>query len=100
VQLAHDATLGITTLTWTAPLDPGGAAVWYDVLRSDAPAAFATAGVCVESDDGTDTSATDSQAPGGAGLYFLVRGENACPDGIGSLGTDWNGVEREAVACP
>jgi hypothetical protein len=100
VQLAHDATQGITSLTWTAPLDPGAAVVWYDVLRSDTPAGFAAAGICVESDDGTDTSATDAEMPGETGLYFLVRGENACPGGMGSVGTDSNGVDREAVACP
>jgi hypothetical protein len=99
VLLDHDATQGITTMAWTAPLDPGASTLWYDVLRSDAPADFVTAGVCVESDDGADTTATDSEMPI-VGLYFLVRGENACPDGVGSLGTDSSGVDREAVACP
>ncbi|MFQ5700846.1 MAG: FG-GAP-like repeat-containing protein [Acidobacteriota bacterium] len=49
-------------LTWIAPADPGGLAssVFYDTLRSDTPTGFDGSQTCVESNDGTDTSASTS----------------------------------------
>jgi hypothetical protein len=70
-----------TTLQWTAPADPGlspGTLV-YDVVRSNDPSDFMTAPTCVESDDGADTTATDSDSPGPGVLYaYLVRVETLC----------------------
>ena len=89
------------TLTWTAPVNMGGTSGEFDSLWSGDPADF-TAGSgteCLESDDGTDTQATDSGVPViGSVRYYLVRAQNDC--GVGPLGTDHLGVEREGRSCP
>ena len=36
----------------------------------------------------------------GAVQFYLVRAENACPNGAGTPGTDSDGVERDARTCP
>ena len=33
-------------------------------------------------------------------FFYLVRAENACPLGQGSLGKDSNGAPREGRSCP
>ncbi len=89
-----------TTLTWDPPDDPGAMSVSYDVLRSDNSEVFTAGATCVESNDPNDTTATDTALPGpGAGLYFLARCENACPDGLGTLGMGATG-ERSGLVCP
>jgi subtilisin family serine protease len=74
-----------TTLTWEAPGSTGGTTPYYDVLRSSSPSDF-TGAACVESDDGADTAARDTQIPApGETLHYLVRAENGC--GGGTAGT-------------
>jgi hypothetical protein len=69
------------TMTWTAASDPGlspGTLV-YDVVRSDNPADFMTTATCVETDDGGDTTANDSDTPPPGGLFaYLIRVESQC----------------------
>jgi hypothetical protein len=56
---------------------------------------------CVESDDSMPGAAeTGGPLPPGAALFYLVRVENACPGGSGTLGTDSNGTPRVGLACP
>jgi pimeloyl-ACP methyl ester carboxylesterase len=91
------------TLTWSPPLEPGGAdgTLSYDTLRSPEADDFVDPAICVESGDGSDTAATDLEEPGpGALLCYLVRARNACPDGVGSAGESSAGAERPARACP
>jgi hypothetical protein len=89
------------TLDWTGPVEPGGTSVVFDVLRSEDSADFLAGGSCVESDDGQDLSATDTEEPAaGAIFFYLARASNACPQGEGPLGTDSSGVERPGRACP
>ncbi|RME37356.1 MAG: hypothetical protein D6788_09670 [Planctomycetota bacterium] len=89
------------TLTWQTPVELGGNLVVYDTIRSGDSSDFVTNAFCVESDDGSDTSATDASSPAaGAAFYYLVRAENDCPDGQGSLGRSSAGQERTARACP
>ena len=84
-----------TTLQWTAPADPGlspGTLV-YDVVRSDDPSDFMTAPTCVESDDASDTSATDTDTPASGTVFaYLVRAETRC-GGAGGPG-------RSVAQCP
>jgi photosystem II stability/assembly factor-like uncharacterized protein len=100
LTLFHDRDAEMTILDWSPPLAPGGDVVRYDVLVALAPDAFDT-GECVESDDDSDTQALsfDSPRPDEI-LHFLVRGENRCPDGQGTLGTDSAGIERSGRNCP
>jgi hypothetical protein len=89
------------TLTWSEPVDPGGTSCVYDVLRSAQADDFVAGGICVESDDGSDTTADDPQEPG-AGLvfFYLSRAANDCPQGDGPLGQDSAGAERSGRDCP
>ena len=71
----------------------------YDTIRSGDPADFVGSPVCVESDDGTDTEATDAGLPGiNEVFYYLARAENDC--GPGTSGTDSDGQERVLDTCP
>ncbi len=91
---------GTTTLSWTPPAVSGGPGVVYDTIGSLNGFDFAgAAAFCVESDDGSDTSALDTTelAPGDL-LSFLTRAGNAC--GEGDAGTDSDGVPRPFLACP
>src|SRR6185295_1598391 len=75
---------GVTSLSWSAPATGGTAAgMLYDVVRSTAASDFVGAGLCVESDDGPNTVATDGSAPSaGAIFYYVVRAEDACGPGV------------------
>jgi hypothetical protein len=82
------------TIVWMGSVNGAGA---FDLVRADAPNAFATA-VCVET-DGSDDDSFDPAVPlAGAGFYYLVRAENSC--GQGSLGRTSAGAERTGVSCP
>jgi len=84
------------TLIWNEPAPMGGTSVRYDTLRSADPGDFVTAATCVESDDGIDRQAIDSApVPPGTTFYYLIRGENDCPLGMGSLGS-----QRVGLGCP
>jgi len=86
------------TLVWKRPADMGGpVSPVYDLVRADSPQGFQAAGVCIEADDGADTTAIDLDEPVAQGIfYYLVRAENAC--GAGSLGIGSAGA-RSAVSC-
>jgi len=88
-------------LAWDEPVEIGGSLTRYDLLRAESPTDHGIAGVCVEADDGADRVAEDfdEPAPGGV-FYYLVRAENACPDGAGSLGARSDGTERTGRDCP
>ncbi len=89
------------TLRWTSPANPGGAMVLYDTLRSESPGDFVGAAICLETDEGTDTSSVDTLTPTrGTVFSYLIRAENACPSGQGSLGADSLGAERSGRNCP
>jgi hypothetical protein len=95
-------TSGKTTLGWNAPANLGTSAsrIVYDTIRATLPDGF-MAGTCVESNDGPDTTATDLDLPGtNQAFFYLNRARNACPAGLGSLGTTSAGVERVGVSCP
>ena len=89
-------------VVWDAPLNPGGTGVRYDTIRSGDPTDFGlVAATCVESDDGTDTTANDVTVPApGAAFYYLVRAENNCLAGLGSLGNATGGGPRTGRNCP
>jgi hypothetical protein len=88
-------------LSWSPPGAPGGTSLLYDLLRSSNPADFVTLASCVESNDGPNTTATDTAVPSlGAGFFYLVRAESACPPGQGPLGTGSNGAARTCRSCP
>jgi hypothetical protein len=92
---------GPMTLNWDAPATPGGSTPFYDTLRSSDPTDFVAATVCVEEDDGTDTEAEDTDSPALGGVfYYLVRAENSCPVGEGSLGIGFDGTPRTGRGCP
>lgn len=101
LTLTHVRATGVTTLTWLIPTAPGGTSVLYDTLRATGPTAFGTA-VCVETNDGSNTTATDSVKPAVANAFdYLVRAENSCPSsGQGSLGKRSDGTDRTGRACP
>jgi N-acetylneuraminic acid mutarotase len=80
-----------------------GGGVRYDVLRSADAADFVSGAVCLESDDASDTTAMDAAVPPPGGVfYYLVRGENACPDALGEgpLGVRSDGQPIQGRACP
>ena len=90
-----------TLLTWSPPAAPGGSATSYSTLRSTAAGNFAGGATCVESQDGSDTSATDGAVPPSKGTFFyLVRAENLCPMGQGTLGMGSGGNQRLGRTCP
>jgi hypothetical protein len=100
LMLDHDSSYVGTTLSWTAPEAPGATSLRYDTISAVRPDGFVD-GICVESDDGTDTEALSRETPlPGEALYFLVRAENDCPDGQGSLGIGPDGGERPGRDCP
>jgi len=97
----HDRATGKTTLHWNAPVVLGAVSVVYDTLRSLSPSDFVTTAACLETDDGTDTQAATHEAPPlGQVLYYLVRAQNNCPAGEGSLGTRSDGTPRIGRTCP
>jgi hypothetical protein len=73
----------------------------YDVLRSDLAFDFLGPALCLESDDTFDREAVDLDSPPpGFAYFYLVRAENGCPDGMGTLGYDSNTAERAGRLCP
>ncbi len=97
---AEKLTVAGNELTWEPPIDGGGLAPRYDLLRAGGPAGFAAGAVCQETDV-VDQRATDPETPAPGGIfYYLVRAENNCPAGTGSLGTDSAGAPRAGRACP
>ncbi len=99
IAFTHNAGSGITTISWTVPIELGAiAGPSYDTIRAANPADFVGSGVCVET-DGTDTSSTDAFNPLPDGTaFYLVVAQNACGSGI--AGT--NSTETPIIAriCP
>jgi hypothetical protein len=90
-----------TNLGWSQPAEIGGTSVAYDTLRSRHSDDFVATLRCIESDDGTDLTATDAAFPFPGNLfYYLVRAVNDCPDGDGPLGQASSGAPRVAADCP
>jgi hypothetical protein len=90
-----------TTLSWAPPSSLGALTVVYDTLRSTSASDFVGAATCVESNDGSNTTAQDAANPAvGRVAYYLTRGENACPNGAGTLGFASSGAERTGRNCP
>ena len=92
-----------TTLSWTAPVVLGATAARYDTIRSGDAEDFSLAAgtVCVETSDGSDTESQDGSTPfTGTVFFFLIRAENDCPTGAGSLGNGLNGAPRTGRGCP
>jgi len=99
--LSHVGSSGTTTLDWSPPARPGGSSLVYDVLRSPDASDFLQGTDCTEQDDGPDTTAVDTETPlTGSTFHYLVRAENACPDGSGTLGNVSSGSVRQGRACP
>jgi hypothetical protein len=88
----------LDNLGWTVPLEPGGIAVLYDLLRSRQADDFGEVGTdCIESDE-IDLVATDSGLPlSGEVYHYLVRVENPCG---GNMGSDRDGTPRLGRNCP
>ena len=92
---------GATTLDWSAPLDPGGTALIYEVIRSGVPSDFINGATCVPLADPSLPTTVDGELPGpNAVHYYLVRPGNDCPGGEGSLGKDSSDTARMAISCP
>jgi hypothetical protein len=93
---------GSTSLAWSVPASGGTApSMTYDVLRSPAPDDFGTLAVCLETTEGPDTTATDTEDPAsGEVFHYLVRARNGCPEGQGPLGVDSSGAPRAGRTCP
>ena len=86
---------------WDPPLAPGAltSALVYDTLRATAASAFLSAS-CVETGDGPNTTASDPLPSAGQAFFYLGRAKSACPQGVGSFGTDSEGAPRPARSCP
>jgi hypothetical protein len=88
-----------TLLAWTTPPNASGWPLAYDTLRSTVPTDFTGAAICLESDDGSDTAASDAASPPDAGAFFyLVRAVSR--DCRSPLGADSQGVPTAGRVCP
>ncbi len=91
---------GVTTLTWSPPVDAGCAVPRYDTLRSATSSDFVGVAQCVES-DGVDATTLDADVPeAGSAAFYLVRCENDCPIGAGPLGLASDQAQRIGRPCP
>jgi hypothetical protein len=99
--MTHNKATSTSTLSWAAPLLPGGSSDVYDTVRSATPTNFTASATCVETNDGVNTAANDGTTPAaGTAFFYLVRAENACPSGIGPLGFATGGVPTTGRTCP
>jgi len=102
LRLSHGIELpGLTRLDWAAPQFPGATSLLYDVVSSGDPSDFLLGplATCVESDDGTDLTASEGIDPGpGEVSSYLVYATNGC--GTGSVGTVTGGALRLVRDCP
>ena len=88
------------TLHWVEPAFPGSAGLVFDTLRSTRAQDFVNGVTCVEASDGSDDAAIDGTEPDpGQTFFYLVRAKSACPNGVGSLGTDSSGSTRIGTTC-
>jgi hypothetical protein len=92
---------GASTVSWTPPADTGGPSYGFDVIRSSDPDDFATAGTCLPVTEPGATTASDAvDPPAGGPFFYLVRAKNACPNGLGPLGSTSSGTPHTAPPCP
>ncbi|HET6278306.1 MAG TPA: putative metal-binding motif-containing protein, partial [Candidatus Polarisedimenticolia bacterium] len=100
--LTHPGGAGGTDLDWQQVAIGGlPAAMLYDVIRSPNMADYVTAAICLEADDGPNATAIDLADPPVGGVFiYLLRAENGCAAGQGSLGTDSAGTPRVGLLCP
>ena len=99
LAVGYDRATRTTYIAWGTPASPGGNVVHYDTLRSSVPSDFMGA-VCVETDGSDRTTADPGGAPSPGLNAYLVRARNACPDGIGRLGTNSSGLPIPGRLCP
>lgn len=101
LEWIDDQMAGLQFLRWEAPAAMGANSLVYDTIRTGDPIDFLLAASCVESSDGSDLEAQDPGIPvPGAVFYYLVRAENGCPLGSGSIGSWSNLVLRAGRTCP
>lgn len=99
-EVLGDQFVDDVTLTWSPPSAPGAAVDAYDVLRSTDSADFVGAEVCVGTRSTATSLADGATPPLGQAFFYLVRADDACPNGLGSLGTSSSGVARTGRNCP
>ena len=88
------------TLSWSPPIDAGAGSLTFDLLRSDIATDFQSSAVCVASGIATP-SAVDTMVPAPERVfYYAARARNACPGGVGTVGSGTSGVPRPALICP
>lgn len=92
--------LGQTTLGWTALGVPGGTNDAYDLLRSSAANDFVTNAACIPTDASTRSAVDEETPPVGGFFFYLIRASDACPAGLGSLGSASDGTPRAGRTCP
>ncbi len=93
---------GTTTLDWPQ-LAVGGlpAGMLYDIVRSIDMSDFVNGAICLETGDGPNSTATDlADPPLGGAFIYLIRGQNNCAAGLGTLGDDSAGQPRAGLSCP
>jgi len=103
LQLTLAKTGTSATLDWASPVSPGANSLNYEVLRSGNPADFVLAGSCLGDTDPADLTNVDTEVPTLGSLYqYLIRATNDCPgpDGIGTIGTGSDNVQRPGAVCP
>ncbi len=89
------------SLAWASLAATAGSGTVYDVVCGDLATLLSagTGGASALACGIAATSASDpSVPPAGSGVYYLVRGRNAC--GIGTWGFDSTGAPRSSPACP
>ncbi|MCU0225751.1 MAG: endo-1,4-beta-xylanase [Acidobacteria bacterium] len=100
LQLAHDPAAGTTTLSWSAPSEPPGMVLYYDLLRSPRPDDFGAAATCLLNDGEAAHAADAAAPPAGTAFFYLARGRNRCPSEEGPLGARSDGEPRAGRGCP
>jgi hypothetical protein len=90
----------VTSLYWDSLASASGVGTTYDVIRASirpGPLALAASQVCLAT-GATQTSVDDPSTQMDPEFVYLVRGRNAC--GVGTLGRDSSGNERQSAVCP
>jgi hypothetical protein len=83
-------------LFWQDPAELGGTGVVYDTIRSTLVDDFINFATCVETDGGDRLTSDATPPAAGSVLFYLIRVENACPEG--NLGTG-EGGPRTGLIC-
>jgi hypothetical protein len=93
---------GASTVSWAPPADTGGPSYGFDLIRTSDPNGFAGAGTCLPIDpEAGATTASDAEEPlAGGPFFYLVRAKNACPNGLGPLGSTSSGTPHTTPPCP